>query len=483
MSKHIAFHQHVRDFFSEGDHQEETYQSKRACAEAIAEYTGLDLSDFQIRRMATEVGRVLKDIEKTDEILVGRIPTDIMPASEEDDFPDLKDDDQNYAEFDEQLGTGKATFKFKGKLDEPITLDALIEQHGIDLEVYEVDRIKCNAWGMTAKMKNFVAPNKVNGNWLEASKNYQITAWFKRKAGVAACPTKALDGLLEKYSAENGDYRSNLGSGTFPAVTNEVLAVVNTYDSHIDKIALESTTGESATLEDNLLMFNTAFSEIVAGLEAAQPEKIVYPLGNDLYHTNDFTGKTKRGTQLEALAEPYEAYQVITEVAVDTVKRLSEIAPVEVLLIHGNHDYDLVHTLGVALELLFKDNPNVTIDSSRMARKYLRYGNTLLGFAHGDKQKRKIAEIPLMMAQENAANGDWGASKFRQFYCGDLHHNFTVRSPSTMDYIGVAVKFMRSCGGNDTWHYDSGYIGVTKEMSFDLWTKDRGERSSYKVSI
>lgn len=440
----------AQDYFA-NDPVETNFATYMDAAEAVIAEHGLNDTYHATRRMAGHISKLHK---------LGQIDIAVGDAVYTEERAKSVDKVKNKREhnYEEKSNSALETFTVENP---PKTLEDALINSNVDLDVWDVEKWIWNHW----------------------AKFYQVKVWFKRKT-LSSDPGKALDKILQKYSAENGEYKSGIGYSDFGNVEGgNGLVVVNTYDSHLDKISLASTTDKGSSFENNLKIFDTAFTELTAAIEQVQPEMIVYPIGNDMYNTDDFKGHTTRGTELEDLSEPYESYQRITEVAVDTIIRLSKIAPVTVLMIAGNHDYNKTWTLTVALEIIFRDNPNVTINGSRHARKYLRYGNALLGFAHGDKQKQKITELPLMMAQENADNGDWGASKYRQFYCGDLHHQFTVRSPASKDFIGVAVKFMRSCGGNDTWHYDNGYIGVTKEMSFDVWSKDRGEKSSYKVAI
>jgi hypothetical protein len=472
MQKHVTFHQYVRDFFADGEF--ETFETKRACAEAIAAEKGLDLSDTQLRRMATEVGRVLEELEKTDEILVGRISDDI-PVLESSE----SGNGSNVVEFDDKEDT--ASFKFKGSVDKPMTVQELLVASGVDMEVFEVERIKTNAWGVTSKLNEFQSPNRVTGNYLQAAKNYQITVWLRKR--VEEVVEDSLQKTLDRFADANKDYSPLFSTLPHRPTPDDVVAVVNLYDAHLDKIALPSTTGEQGGLAENVQIFKNALEELCVHLEQAMPEYIIYPLGNDLYHTNNFEGTTKKGTNLEVLEDEYAAYDIITEVAVDSINRLREIAPVHLMFIHGNHDYDKVATLATACRLIFKDCDDVVIDDRRIARKYIRYGINLFGFSHGDKQKQKIAELPQMMAQENRANGDWGASKVGQFYCGDLHHKFTVRFPNDKDYIGVNVAFLRSIGRTDTWHSDHGYIGVHKEATVDIWSKTGGKKATFSTQF
>jgi hypothetical protein len=72
-------------------------------------------------------------------------------------------------------------------------------------------------------------------------------------------------------------------------------AILNLYDAHLDKIALAAETGESSTIEDNVKRYHEGFDTLLNSVLAHDPEVIIFPLGNDFYHANDMTGKTKKG--------------------------------------------------------------------------------------------------------------------------------------------------------------------------------------------
>lgn len=259
------------------------------------------------------------------------------------------------------------------------------------------------------------------------------------------------------------------------------IALLNLYDAHLDKISVRSTTGEASDLERNIALFKASFETLLTGAVAQGVERIVFPIGHDLFHTNDYSGRTKKGTPIEYLCQPNEAYERICETMVWAVGLALSAAPVYVPFTKGNHDEDKVHTLGFWMGQVFKRSRHFECDQTRAQRKYLRYGVNLLGFAHGDKEKSMIDKLPLLMAEERKQ--DWAATKYRKFYCGDLHHQFEYKFMRSKDFTGCNVEFLRSVGGPDTWHADWGWIGIPKTASASIWSHDRGNVSDIKLNI
>ena len=269
------------------------------------------------------------------------------------------------------------------------------------------------------------------------------------------------------------------------------IAVVNLYDAHLDKLPIKSTCGVESTLEKNIEVFRNTIQRIKNELlKYPRLYEIILPVGNDLFHTNGFNSQTKKGTQIEYFGSPEDAYYVICDAITEMIKELSIICNIKVIMIKGNHDEDKITTLGYWLHRYF-DLPNaqvktigrnnVIVDFMRTQRKYIRFGENLIGFAHGDKEKSKIPQLPLIMATE--AKELWGATTHRKMYLGDLHHGFEYQFLKAKDQPGVEVEYLRSVGTTDTWHEDFGWIGVPKTAYIQIFDEFEGEYNRIKLNI
>ncbi|MGV6816128.1 MAG: hypothetical protein ACWA44_02525 [Thiotrichales bacterium] len=270
---------------------------------------------------------------------------------------------------------------------------------------------------------------------------------------------------------------------SFPTpLSSDFCAVINLYDAHLDKIALKSETREKITIKDNVARYTESFDRLLAGILSHNPEEIIFPVGNDFFHANDFTGKTKKGTAIQYLAAPEEVYPVICDVVVECIHKLAQTgAKVIIPFVKGNHDEDNITILGYWIKKLFADSPNVEFLPGRLQRNYHQFGSNLFGFAHGDKEKSKINELPLLMAEE--ASKEWAATKYRKFFCGDLHHEFEYKFLRVKDKPGVQISFLRSIGGSDKYHVDHGWIGIPKTAYAELWHRQEGKAAAYEVNF
>jgi UDP-2,3-diacylglucosamine pyrophosphatase LpxH len=260
------------------------------------------------------------------------------------------------------------------------------------------------------------------------------------------------------------------------------LAVVNLYDAHLDKLPIKSSCGVESTLEENIEKFLDTVDRICVELVKNDVDDIIFPLGNDLFHTNGFNSQTKKGTQIEYYGSPEDNYYAICNAVTEAVTKLAVVAKkgVKVIMVKGNHDEDKITVLGYWLEKLFQGT-NVDVDFTRRQRKYIKFGENLLGFAHGDKEKSKIAQLPLIMAQESKQ--EWGTTTYRKMYLGDLHHGFEYQFLKAKDMPGVEVEYLRSVGTTDTWHEDFGWIGIPKTAYLQIFDEKEGEINRMKFNI
>jgi hypothetical protein len=122
---------------------------------------------------------------------------------------------------------------------------------------------------------------------------------FSKTDGAPINQQEVFTRLLESFK----DYQ--LPTFQFPAQSlSKNCAIINLYDAHLDKISIRGETGENITMQDNINRYVKGFDNLLASVLTHDPEQIIFPIGNDLFHANDMTGRTKRGTQIQYLCSP-----------------------------------------------------------------------------------------------------------------------------------------------------------------------------------
>lgn len=254
---------------------------------------------------------------------------------------------------------------------------------------------------------------------------------------------------------------------------NQVCAVINLYDAHISSLCLFSDTGKDSEINGNIEKFEKCFDELLTTTEAFNPEIIVFPIGNDFLHENGPNHTTKKGTKLDVSGNHFDNFTKGLILLRKCIDKASQVSKVYVPLVTGNHDSDITNYLITALEEIFRDNPNVQIDSRRITRKYFRFGCSLLGFTHGDTVK--MEQLPLIMAVE--ASKDFAETNERIWLTGHVHHLVEKEFP------GVTVKALRGLAQTDKWHFDNSFIGSKKQGTVMLFEYNEGLKSEFKVNI
>jgi predicted phosphodiesterase len=230
--------------------------------------------------------------------------------------------------------------------------------------------------------------------------------------------------------------------------TNPFAVIFAAFDIHYGKGAWRDETGESFSRQEchDLLMHHTA----ALGTDVARygwPERIIVPIGSDWFHVDNGEHETSHGTRQDMDGTFAQMLMEGTELAVEYIDYLRQIAPVTMIAVDGNHDRAASLTMAMYVRAWFRQSEDVTCIVQPTPRQYAEYGNTLLGFCHGDSMK--VAQLAGMMASE--AREAWGRTQNRAWFTGHLHHE-VVR-----ELDGIVQYQLPSLSAVDRWHKRSGF--------------------------
>ena len=201
-------------------------------------------------------------------------------------------------------------------------------------------------------------------------------------------------------------------------------------------------------------------------LEKSRPfgiERILLPVGNDGLNSEGKRYTTTGGTPQEDSVDWKTSFRYYWSTLASTITALSSTAPVDVLVVPGNHDTERMFYIGDVLMAYFKDSGSVNIVNSGEYRTYYEYGTNMILFTHGDKEK--VADLPLIMATEQPEM--FARTKYREVHMGHLHKE------KVNEYRGIKTRFLPSICPTDTWHKMMGYANQKAAQAF-LWNKDSG---------
>lgn len=235
---------------------------------------------------------------------------------------------------------------------------------------------------------------------------------------------------------------------------NKFCVVTSATDFHWGMYSWGKETGETYNRQVALQRLQSTTEDLINSLPG-QPEEIVLAVGSDWFHVDGDVSMTTKGTPQDIEGSPAEIMVTGCEVARDHILMLKQVAPVRVVQMAGNHDRVNSLALLLYLSAWFKDDPDVTVVQNFQPRVYHTYGNTLIGFHHGDQTP--LERLGPCMATE--AREAWGQTRHHVFFSGHLHHD-RVREVN-----GIKHFQMPSLAGTDRWHARKGYVDTIPALA------------------
>lgn len=324
--------------------------------------------------------------------------------------------------------------------------NSLLKAHGFDVKEWQFVSARNNIWNVYSKQDG-------------------IKELYSSKIVVKPRTEISLDEIEEFYQ----DLINNYSSPTIKryAKKNGLMFELPIMDLHLGKFSTSDIVKDEYNTEIARECFNKIIDTCISRLKDVNIEKIIFPIGNDFFHYDTVGATTTGGTIQDSDMKHQTLFKMGVLLLIDGISKLSKElqAPIEVFCVQGNHAL-------MSLWCYFNNNDNVTVDLSTSPRKYIEFGKCLIGFAHGDKEKKRIDKIMQVEAAEA-----WGKSKYREIHQGHLH------SEQVREDGGIIIRNLSSVTGTDAWHHNSGYIGAIRKCTCFLWDKDIGLDSTFNVVI
>jgi hypothetical protein len=227
--------------------------------------------------------------------------------------------------------------------------------------------------------------------------------------------------------------------------------------------------GEETSIETKCAF---VIDKIIAKCKNVRLEKIVLVNLGDLLHYDTFKQTTTSGTNVTANMDLSTIFEIGAKILINTIDKLVQIAPVEVIGIYGNHDQASSFMLTKAIEFYYRENDCVYVDAGHLPRKFRRFGNCLVMWSHGDLSKNNTYSLI-----QREARKEFGETKFAEIHCGHFH------SQSTTEKDGVIIRYLPTMTPTDAWHFGEGYTGALRSTVSFLWDKELGLEEMWFVNV
>jgi 3',5'-cyclic AMP phosphodiesterase CpdA len=308
------------------------------------------------------------------------------------------------------------------------------------------------------------------------------------KAKLTSKEIQKMRQLFERYSVE--EYRAHIAAEVFKSVMPEFaktytgptsykphqpgsfILEVPIVDLHLGKLAWQPETGEHYDYKIARERFNFVIDDVFARASEKPIERILFPFASDYFHVDNKQGATTHGTMMDVDSRTQKLFIVGVKMLIEAIDKLNLIAPVSVVLVPGNHDDSMSFFALQNLMAWYRDSKTVEVWDDLKRRKYVEFGNVLIGYDHGDLGKRRL---PGNMSVEVPES--WGRTRYREWHTGHLHR-LNVSEES-----GVTVRELSSLSGTDAWHYNNGFVGALCRSQSFLWHREKGLHETWDSTI
>lgn len=269
---------------------------------------------------------------------------------------------------------------------------------------------------------------------------------WERQTPDAEAQQEVMQAAFEAMSADLP--RAEPVSG--PTETLDDLCNMYSYfDYHIGMLAWNREGGDDwdLTIAGDRLV--TSYAAMVE--QSPKAHKAVVVLGGDWLHSDGLLPVTPASRNV---LDADGRFAKIVDVAIKGARHLCRLAlerheEVELVVMEGNHDES---SSGVWLrkmfQVLFEDEPRLTVNNSELPFYVSRWGTTMLGFHHGHKVKNE--QLPLLFASQFPRL--WGDTTKREIHCGHRHHK------DEKEYNGATVIQHPTLAARDAYAARGGWI-------------------------
>ena len=335
------------------------------------------------------------------------------------------------------------------------SLKDLIAVCEIDESEWRIDRWVCNKWEVGAKDTE---------KRVQVSPLFQVKAWLSRRT-----PEIRARDAVKEIIHDASNYAPKYLKLKYPKIKEGMLYELDFPDIHLGKLTWSPESGQDYDIHITREVVNKALTVLLSYTQMFSVSKILLPIGNDFFNVDNKFDTTTGGTPQQEDTRWQKTFTFGRRMMVSMIEQCSAIAPVDVMVIVGNHDEQRSFYLGETLSAWFHRNPNVSVDNRPMKRRYYSFGVNLIGFTHGSFEK--LDKLPSLMPVE--APELWAKSKYREWHLGDKHHLKNLRFDANEEG-GVVIRHLRSLSATDTWHFDHGFVGSIQAAQAFLWHPSNG---------
>ena len=337
-------------------------------------------------------------------------------------------------------------------------LEEFLKEINFDEERYSIEKVREEVYGS------------------ENNPCYLCDVTYKNKvAEDLPTPTE----MLEEFKRLAKEFAPTCYRDMYPSNSGQCerkLVEVCLFDHHFGQLSWKPEVGANYDIKIAKKLALEAIADLLTQIPK-DTDKFVLPIGNDFFNVNSSSETTLKGTPQSEDCRWQKTFTEGARLVTTIIDMLAEVAPVEVIIVTGNHDTERSFYLGEYLYGWYHNCDFVSIENSPNLRKYYQWGKVGIVFTHGEKGDLK--KLHTLMADE--APKIWVSTKFREGHVGHLHKKgeyFFVLSEEN----SFTIRIMPSLVAKDDYHHGEGYSHMRKSIAI-LWDSEKGQRAEYVHTV
>jgi hypothetical protein len=348
------------------------------------------------------------------------------------------------------------------------SLDDLITFFKIDTTRWQVRDFRVNKWEQASKTPKG---------------GVRVTPLYQVRANLIPNVERKIEIVRDICAAMIEDAKTHIapvyGAVTYPlhpfatlehADPDPMLFELAVFDTHLGMLAWGKEVGQPYDTNIAVEAYGSTVSALLRNALLYPVERILYIVGNDFLHVDGSApsakgmgrgGATSAGTMQDVDSRLARMFTAGRRALVTGIDEARTIAPVDVLVVPGNHDREQMYRMGEVLSAWYRECEDVNVIYSPMVRKFYNYGANTLMFTHGEEYRRSRDNLAMIMATECPAEW-WVASEHgaREVHTGHSHINMQGGYYPTAEVSESRAIRTRSLPGltpEDSWHFTEGY--------------------------
>ena len=346
------------------------------------------------------------------------------------------------------------------------TLEDLVEVCEIDTQEWDIKSWECNKWEVGAAGDD----GKITVEPL-----FQVKAKLGRRV-VDSDLGKQKDAILRELFKDAPTPQELIF--TKGDIERTCLFEISIPDLHIGKLAWRDETGEDYDLKIAEKRYKTAVYELLSRVNTDHIGKILFPIGNDMINIDSPDNVTTAGTPQSVDGRFPKILRIVKRVLIEIISDLSTIAPIDVLVVPGNHDNQTMFMVGEILDAYYHNHKNVKVLNSPNPRKFYKYGVNGFMYTHGNEEKH--GDLGIIFATEEPKL--WASTKYRTCKVGHHHKTKKVHYVSVDEFQGFQLETLPSLSGTDMWHKKKGYQSLKAAKAF-LYHLTKGKVAEFTHTV